>query len=62
MKKLLLFIALIISGLGLNAQTQYDVNGYGKFTITSINPPECRLERSDYTQNENTELPIDVTK
>ena len=57
MKKLLLFIALIISGLGLNAQTQYDVNGYGKFTITSINPPECRLERSDYTQNESYIIP-----
>ena len=50
MKKLLLFIALIISGLGLNAQTQYDVDGYGKFTITSINPPECRLEKSDITR------------
>ena len=54
MKKLLLFIALLISGLGLNAQTEYYVNGYGNFTITSINPPECRLEKSSYTDDNSS--------
>ena len=54
MKKLLLFIALLISGMGLNAQTKYYVDGYGNFTITSVNPPECRLEQSTLTSDNST--------
>ena len=49
MKKFLLLIALIISGLGLNAQSvgsssivYYD--GYSlKFTVTKLDPAECKV-------------------
>ena len=49
MKKLLLFIALLISGMGLNAQSigdnvVIDYNGYSlKYTVTSLTPPECEV-------------------
>ncbi len=55
MKKLLLFIALTIFGLGLNAQsvgdeTTIDYDGYSlKFKITSVEPAEC--EMSGYTDS-----------
>ncbi len=60
MKKLLLFIALTIFGLGLNAQnvgdeTTIDYDGYSlEFKITSVSPAECEV--SDCTGE-----PIDVT-
>ncbi len=60
MKKLLLFIALTIFGLGLNAQNVGDVTSirYGyyslEFTVTSVEPAECEL--SSYSG-----APIDVT-
>ena len=49
MKKLLLFIALTIFGLGLNAQnvgdeTTIDYDGYSlKFKITSVEPAKCKV-------------------
>ena len=55
MKKLLLFIALTIFRLGLNAQsvgdeTTIDYDGYSlKFKITSVEPAEC--EMSGYTDS-----------
>ncbi len=55
MKKLLLFIALTIFGLGLNAQnvgdeTTIDYDGYSlKFKITSVEPAKC--EASGYTDS-----------
>ena len=55
MKKLLLFIALTIFGLGLNAQnvgdvTTIDYDGYSlKFKVTSVEPAECKV--SDCTGN-----------
>ena len=60
MKKLLLFIALTIFGLGLNAQnvgdvTTIDYDGYSlKFKVTSVEPAECKV--SDCTGE-----PIGVT-
>ena len=41
MKKLLLFIALLISALGLNAQDA--TIGDLEFTITSEDPAECAV-------------------
>ena len=49
MKKLLLFIAILISGMGLFAQnvgdeTIIDYDGYSlTFTVTSIEPAECEV-------------------
>ncbi|MBO5810402.1 MAG: leucine-rich repeat protein [Bacteroidales bacterium] len=49
MKKLLLFIAILISGMGLFAQnigdnTVIDYDGYSlKYTVTSTNPAECEV-------------------
>ena len=40
--------------MGLNAQTKFYVDGYGYFTITSVNPPECRLEQSTLTSDNST--------
>ena len=60
MKKLLLFIAFAIFGLGLNAQnvgdvTTIDYDGYSlKFKVTSVEPAACRV--SDCTGE-----PIGVT-
>ena len=42
MKKILLIIALLISGLGLNAQSA--IIGGLKFTVTSKTPAECEVE------------------
>jgi len=59
MKKLLLFIALTIFGLGLNAQnvgdvTTIDYDGYSLvFIVTSVSPAECEVGR--------TGEPVDVT-
>ena len=52
MKKILLIIALLISGLGLNAQSA-TIGGL-KFTVTSIEPAECEV--SGYSGE-----PVDVT-
>ena len=60
MKKFLLFIALTIFGLGLNAQnvgdvTDIDYDSYSlKFEITSVSPAECKV--SDCIR-----YPIEVT-
>ena len=49
MKKLLLFIAFAIFGLGLNAQyvgdvTTIDYDGYSLvFRVTSVSPAECKV-------------------
>ena len=53
MKKLLLFIAILISGMGLFAQnigdeTIIDYGGYSlKYTVTSIDPAECEVVCSE---------------
>ena len=53
MKKLLLFIAILISGMGLFAQnvgdnTVIDYGGYSlKYTVTSIDPAECEAVCSE---------------
>ena len=52
MKKILLIIALLISGLGLNAQSA--TIGDLKFTVTSIELAECEV--SGYSGE-----PVDVT-
>ena len=54
MRKFLLFIALIISGVGLNAQnfsytSVIDYDGYSlKFTVTKVDPAECEVICSTY--------------
>ena len=56
MKKHLLIIALLMSNLMLNAQSVGDesIIDYGnyslKFTVTSVNPNECEVEK-DYIQS-----------
>ena len=61
MKKLLLFIALIISGLGLNAQKIGDYaiieyEGYSlKYKVTSVEPAEC-----DVQSNVQSDIPVTI--
>ena len=56
MKKIVLFIALIIVGLGLNAQavgdvTTIDYDGYSlEFKVTSVEPYKCEVRCSNYPQ------------
>ena len=60
MRKFILIIALLISGVGLNAQnvgdnTIIDYEGYSlQFTITSVEPAECEVSDCSGT-------PVDVT-
>ena len=57
MKKIILFIALIVVGLVLNAQSVGDVTtiDYGdyslRFSVTSIEPAECMFDRIDGTNS-----------
>ncbi len=66
MKRLLLFIALLISGLGLNAQSVGSVTtiNYGNytlvFTITNLSPAECRVWCTE-TTNTTISIPSIVT-
>ena len=57
MKKLLLIIALLISGLGLNAQRV--TIGDLEFTVTSETPAECEV--SDSGEPTDVTIPSTVT-
>ena len=67
MRKFLLLIALIISGVGLNAQnfgssTIIDYEGYGlKFTVTNVDPAECEVVCTTNKLPSNTSIVIPDT-
>ena len=66
MRKILLIIAFLISGMGLNAQnlwdkTIIDYDGYSlRFTVTTIEPAECEVDCSTQPTAE-TEITIPST-